>query len=159
MQRIYNSVEDVNKFYGVDLKLPNNIPEGCNVICYRVESLYSLRPFNFYQESEGTLYYFATNNWCDSMKSNLVEEVVADSEDGISDLIYLRLNEKKDKYTPARLLGVETDHGYITDAGFRYAETTTGDVYCTRDDLKFYISDDNDETVSFDEYVDMFYER
>lgn len=59
-------------------------------------------------------------------------------------------------FTPERLLGVLTDHGYIQDVGIRYV-TTTGYHYCTLEDLKFYISDDSDETVSFEEYVNKFY--
>lgn len=62
----------------------------------------------------------------------------------------------KGKFTPQRLLGVLTDHGYIQDVGILYV-TTTGYHYCTLDTLKFYISDYSDETVSFEEYVKMFY--
>ena len=60
------------------------------------------------------------------------------------------------EFTPERLLGVETDRGYIVatgqdvvvceDSGGWYAET-----------LKYYISDDCDETVSFYEYIKLFY--
>ena len=63
----------------------------------------------------------------------------------------------KGVFTPKRLLGVLTDHGYIQDVGILYV-TTTGYHYCTLEDLKFYISDDSDETVSFEDYVRMFYE-
>lgn len=83
-----------------------------------------------------------------------------------STYIYLRLtpeqpkeeiDERKDKFTPERLLGVLIDHGYIQDVGIRYV-TTTGYHYCDKNELKYYISDENDETVSFDEYVKMFYD-
>ena len=60
------------------------------------------------------------------------------------------------EFTPERLLGVLTDRGHITTteqavvicegSGAWYAET-----------LKYYISDDSDETVSLDEYVKLFY--
>lgn len=68
----------------------------------------------------------------------------------------LPLGDGKPKFVPERLLGVLTDHGYIQDVGIRYI-TTTGYHYCEKEDLKFYISDDSDETVSFDEYVKLFY--
>ena len=68
----------------------------------------------------------------------------------------LPLEDDKPKFVPERLLGVLTDRGYIRSSkqgvvvcegsGAWYAET-----------LKYYISDDSDETVSFDEYIKLFY--
>ena len=68
----------------------------------------------------------------------------------------LPLEDDKPKFVPERLLGVETDRGYIRSSkqgvvvcegsGAWYAET-----------LKYYISDDSDETVYFDEYIKLFY--
>jgi hypothetical protein len=66
------------------------------------------------------------------------------------------MSDVKGVFTPERLLGVLTDHGFIQDVGIRYI-TTTAFHSCEKEDLKFYISDDSDETVSFDEYVKMFY--
>ena len=80
------------------------------------------------------------------------------------------MNDLKDKFTPERLLGVETDKGFITNVveiGFYdimkpsyYVYTTESlskysiaDVHST----KYYISDDSDEAVSFDEYIKLFY--
>ena len=65
----------------------------------------------------------------------------------------------KDMFTPERLLGAETTLGYIT------AIINDGTVMLSRNNvcwynislLKYYISDDSDETVSFHEYVNMFY--
>ena len=68
----------------------------------------------------------------------------------------LPLEDDKPKFTPERLLGVETNRGHIT-------LTEQGIVVCEgsgawfADGLMYYISDDSDETVSFDEYVEMFY--
>ena len=80
-------------------------------------------------------------------------------------------NDIKDKFTPERLLGVETDKGFITNVveiGFYDIMKPSYYVYTTeslsKEDLydvhstKYYISDDSDETVSFDEYVKLFYE-
>ena len=80
-------------------------------------------------------------------------------------------NDIKDKFTPERLLGVETDKGFITNVveiGFYDIMKPSYYVYTneslSKEDLydvhsiKYYISDDSDETVSFDEYVKLFYD-
>ena len=60
------------------------------------------------------------------------------------------------EFTPERLLGVQTDYGYIRSS-------QQGIVLCEGsgawfvDELKYYISDDSDETVSLDEYIRLFY--
>ena len=79
----------------------------------------------------------------------------------------LPLEEDKPIFTPERLLGVETTLGFIVDVfGKDYTnpltcfffETTDGTSYSTYNDgVKFYISDVSDETVSFEEYVKLFY--
>ena len=62
------------------------------------------------------------------------------------------------EFTPERLLGVETTEGFINKlnpniTGFVNIGYTT----CDPRDLKFYISDDSDETASLDEYIKLFY--
>ena len=78
----------------------------------------------------------------------------------------------KGMFTPDCLVGVETDKGYIShivvyenflNMGEKqyYAYTTES---LSKEDLigvhtlKYYISDESDETVSFTEYVEMFYD-
>ena len=61
------------------------------------------------------------------------------------------------------LLGVQTNKGFVT-AVYEYEHNEEGFVF-DLDELgqyhpsafRYYISDDSDETVSFDEYVQMFY--
>ena len=80
------------------------------------------------------------------------------------------MNDLKDKFTPERLIGVETDKGFITNVveiGFYDIMKPSYYIYTTeslsKEDLydvhstKYYISDDSDETVSFDEYIKLFY--
>lgn len=74
-------------------------------------------------------------------------------------------NDIKDKFTPERLLGVETSAGYIKYIHFikdfeRKITTVQLDNkhWYFPESLNFYISDENDETVSFDEYVKLFYD-
>ena len=79
-------------------------------------------------------------------------------------------NDIKDKFIPERLLGVETDKGFITNVveiGFYDIMKPSYYIYTneslSKEDLydvhsiKYYISDDSDETVSFDEYIKLFY--
>lgn len=159
-KRVFNSIEEINELFGVELKLPENIPEGCNVLCYKVIGLHELNIFGFYRETEEGLYICSYHGDFTHSSISLDDEVRYDQN--LSTIyVYLRLkdeNEVKEKFTPERLLGVKTSHGYILDVGCRYI-TTTSYMYCEKDELKFYISDDSDETVSYDEYVDRFYER
>ena len=80
------------------------------------------------------------------------------------------MNDLKDKFTPERLLGVETTKGFITNVveiGFYDIMKPSYYVYTTeslsKEDLydvhsiKYYISDESDETLSFEEYVKLFY--
>lgn len=71
----------------------------------------------------------------------------------------------KGTFTPERLLGVETNTGFITSVeeriymGYKARVTTTKGFSYFMETLDYYISDDSDETVSFEEYVRMFYEE
>ena len=69
-------------------------------------------------------------------------------------------NAIEDKFTPERLLGVETTLGYITTIiNERVVMLSSNNVYWYNLNLlKYYISDDSDETVSFDEYLKLFYD-
>lgn len=68
----------------------------------------------------------------------------------------LPLKDDKPKFVPERLLGVETDRGHIiaTEQGVVVCEGSGGWYV---DVLRYYISDDSDETVSLDEYIKLFY--
>ena len=77
-----------------------------------------------------------------------------------------------DLFTPDCLVGVETDRGYVTSVlsvnWFSEYLKPSLFVYTTeslsKEDLidvhtlKYYISDESDETVSFTDYVNMFYD-
>ena len=77
----------------------------------------------------------------------------------------------KGLFTPDCLVGVETTKGFITNVveiefydimkPSYYVYTTESlskeDLYDVHN-LKFFISDESDETVSFREYVEIFYE-
>lgn len=151
--RVFNSVEEIRKVYGVDVNIPEPLHPECNVVGFIVEDLLNIRYFQAYKENEQGFFTLACgDNWKKS--SNSLEDEIEFDKSLHNAYIYLRLN--KEVFTPKRLLGVATDHGYIQDVGLLYV-TTTGYHYCTLDTLKFYISDYSDETVSFEEYVKMFY--
>ena len=78
-----------------------------------------------------------------------------------------------DLFTPDCLVGVETNYGYITtvlSVSFGSTEHFNPSLYVytteslSEEDLKdvhnlkYYISDESDETVSFTDYVNMFYD-
>lgn len=63
MNKIFNSIEDINKTYGVSLELPNYVPNGCNVICYKVNDLFSVEQEDYYREdAKGFMY--VNPCWC-----------------------------------------------------------------------------------------------
>ena len=99
-----------------------------------------------------------------SESTTLDEEVSYDIYNGYN-YVYLRL-EQKDVFTPDCLVGVETTKGFITyvfETEFCGINVYTTESLSKEDlydvhKLNFFISDDSDETVSFKEYVEMFYE-
>ena len=74
-------------------------------------------------------------------------------------------SEHKTKFTPELLLGVETTLGYIKDVWITTMTFTPRTFINTTEcrnlhvsEVEYYISDESDETVSFTEYVEMFYD-
>jgi len=153
--RVFNGVEEIREVYGVDVNIPEPLHPECNVVGFIVEDLFNIRYFQAYKETEQGLFrLMCGDNWKKSFES--LEDELEFDKNLYNTYIYLRL-ENKEVFSPIRLLGVLTDHGYIKDVVIRHV-TTTDYHYCTLEELKFYISDDSDETVSFEEYVRMFYE-
>ena len=156
MSKIFDNVVDVEKYLGTPVTIPSDIPEDCNVLCY---SETTGNTPSFYKDCHNSLHYiegFSGVSW-ESPRKTLEQEAVWDNCYGYN-LAYLRL-EQKDKFTPERLLGVETTEGFINKLnqnikGFINIGYTT----CDPRELQYYISDDSDETVSFDDYLKLFYE-
>lgn len=168
MSKIFDNIVDVESYLGVTICIPEDIPEDCNVLCY---SETTGNTPSFYKDCHNSLHYidgFSGVSW-ESPRKTLEQEAVWDNCYGYN-LAYLRL-EQKGAFTPERLLGVETTEGFITNVveiGFYDIMKPSYYVYTTeslsKEDLydvhsiKYYISDDSDETVSFDEYVKLFYD-
>ena len=158
-KRVFDNIEEINQKFGVDLKLPEHIPEGCNLLCYEIVDLYDVRFFNHYKLNDKLYHYVVSRkNWKVSNDS-LELEVLEDAEMSNSKYAYLHLTQQEDdkpKFVPERLLGVETDRGHImaTEQDVVVCEGSGGWFV---DGLRYYISDDSDETVSLDEYIKLFY--
>ena len=161
-KRIFDSIEDINKTFGVDLELPKKVPEGADIICYNIVDLYRVELFMYFKETLHELLGYAGGKWDHSGSVSIEEEIKWDSESSSNSFIYLRLAQKhiKHKFTPERLLGVETTLGYITTIiNERVVMLSRNNIYWYNLNLlKYYISDDSDETVSFEEYVKLFYD-
>ena len=157
--RVFTNIEDINRKFGVEIKLPEHIPDGCNLLCYKVADLYDVRFFHPYKLDDKLYHYVASSNSWDVSNESLELEIIEDNTSNIATYIYLHLTQQdsdKPKFTPERLLGVLTDLGYVEEVGETYLNTEKY-LWCGFDSVKYYISDDSDETVSFDEYVEMFY--
>lgn len=129
--RIFNTVEEIELLLGSKVEIPiKHIPSSCSIVGFdKVDTKFCVfLPNEHFRRSE--------------------------------DFVYLRLNEKKDKFTPERMLGVETTLGYITTIiNEGVVKLSRNNVYWYNLNLlKYYTSDDSDETVSFNEYVKLFYE-
>ena len=146
------------------MSIPNDIPNGCNVIGWNIKDLDDV---TFYKEDDKFFFFFShySKGWVMSESLTLDEEVSYDICNDYS-YVYLRL-EQKDVFTPDCLVGVETNKGFITYVaavgtynGAKYYVYTTEIEHSLVDvhKLKFFISDYSDETVSFEEYVELFYE-
>ena len=161
-KRIFDSIEEVNKTFGVDLELPKKVPEGADIICYNIVDLYRVELFMYFKETLHELLGYTGGKWDYSGSVSIEEEIKWDSESSSNSYIYLRLSQKhiKDKFTPECMLGVETTLGHITTI------INEGVVMLSRNNvywynlnlLKYYISDDSDEAISFEEYVKLFYD-
>ena len=167
---VFDNVEEINEFYGVNLKIPKFIPEGCNLLCYQIVGVREIVFFHHYKIEDSLYHYDKTyDSWVFSNNS-LEQELSYDKASRVSWYIYLRIEQKvkstdeKLKFTPERLLGVLTTGGHIKDVNFSkdfYSTIKTVQLfnkrwYCPQS-LGYYISDVSDETVSFDEYVKLFY--
>lgn len=160
---IFDSIEEINVKYEVELVTPVNIPETSNFACYFIEDLYNVKFLQFYREDDlGLCYYnFNTEAWY-LVNENLEKEIMEDFITIGPKYIYLRLTQQGDcdktTFTLEHLLGVETDKGFINKINPNLRSFV--DIgYMAHDprDLQYYISDDSDETVSFDEYINRFY--
>ena len=160
-QRIFNSAQEIEVVFGVKVVLRDNLPKNCNVVMYQLGDKPEIRPVDYFVENENGLFYITYNGKMEVQNDSLEDEVAWDYENlGHKTFIYLRLATKdnSDVFTPERLLGVETTEGFINKLnqnikGFINIGYTT----CDPRELQYYISDDSDETVSFDEYVKLFY--
>ena len=170
---VFESIEHLNMFSNVEVKLPINIPYDCNLVCYTVVEG-EVNYFALYKETDKGLFSLFKGGWEYSSESLQAE---IDFDKSLSNkYIYVQINRKpKDKevdvFTPDCLVGVETTKGFITNV----IEMTFCDIFkpsyyvyttesLSKEDLydvhniKFFISDDSDETVSFRDYVEMFYD-
>ena len=157
-KRVFDSIEEINQKFSADLTVPTDLPKGCNLLCYVITGLYGVELFHPYK-LDNNLHHWDkyANSWIFS-NENLDQELLDDKFTGRHNYIYLHLTTK-DKFTPERLLGVETTEGFINKLnqnikGFVNIGYTT----CDPRELQYYISDDSNEAVSFDEYVKLFYD-
>ena len=164
-KRIFDSIEDINKTFGVDLELPKKVPEGADIICYNIVDLYRVELFMYFKETLRELLGYTGGKWDHSGSVSIEEEIKWDSESSSNSYIYLRLAQKhiKYKFTHERLLGVETTEGFVTHTFPSFSTGrlflhTTGCRNLLVSEVEYYISDDSDEAVSFDEYLKLFYE-
>jgi len=117
-QRIFNSAQEIEGVFGVKVVLRDNLPKNCNVVMYQLGDKPEIRPVDYFVENENGLFYITYNGKMEVQNDSLEDEVAWDYENLVhKTFIYLRLATKdnSDVFTPERLLGVETDKGFITN--------------------------------------------
>lgn len=172
-QRIFSSTQEIESVFGVKVVFRDNLPKNCNVVMYQLGEKPEIRPIDYFVENENGLFYVTYNGKMEMQNTSLEAEVAWDYRYmGNKTFIYLRLATKdnSDVFTPERLLGVETNKGFIIGVlvSNAFADYIKPSYYVYTSEsphkledihkVKFYISDDSDETVSFEDYVRMFYE-
>lgn len=162
MSKIFDNVADVVSYLGVPVSIPSYIPEDITILCYSGDYKY---PY-LYKQNQDSLQYTSDigGGWRDTGSKSLEEEVEWDVRNGYK-FAYLRLTTKDNSnvFTPDRLLGVETTEGFVTSV---FNSEYTGRLFINAtncrnlvvSEVEYYISDDSDETVSFEEYVNKFYD-
>lgn len=166
-KHIFDSAEDINEFYGVNLKMPKFIPNGCNLLCYEIVGVRDIAFFHYYKIENNLYYYNKLDNIWIFSNTSLEQEVAEEIVSSGSRYIYLSIEQKvnhvdeKLKFTTERLLGVcvygYNEYDYIV--GFLKSGAVlleSGYVY-NAERLSYYASDDSDEIVSLDEYIKLFY--
>lgn len=161
MSKIFDNIVDVENYLGIPVSIPSGIPEGTGVICYGEDGEH---PYLYKQNQDSLQYtgHYIGGGWRDAGSKSLEEEVEWDVRNGYK-FAYLRLatKDKSDVFTPERLLGVETNKGFVE--GIASVDSNiyliTGSHIISASRCKFYISDDSDENVSYEEYVRIFYEE
>lgn len=159
MSKIFDNIADVVSYLGVPVSIPSDIPEDTTILCYDGGDEY---PYLYKQNQDSLQYtsYIRGGGWRDADSKSLEEEVEWDVRKGY-EFAYLRLTTKdnSDVFTPERILGVETNKGFVE--GIVSVDSNiyliTGSHIISASRCKFYISDTSDETVSFEEYVNKFY--
>ena len=156
MSDVFNDIQSVRNFLNRNVQLPKTLPNGCNAVCYYGVGYY----LSYCKEVNNHVYHYAENvdRWLTTGFENLEKMARYNNK-----FAYLRLSEKKDKFTPERLLGVETTEGFVTHTFPSFSTGrlflhTTGCRNLLVSEVEYYISDESDEAVSFEEYVKLFYD-
>lgn len=112
MSKIFDNIADVERYLGIPVTVPSDIPEDAAVLCYDEDGEC---PY-LYKQNQDRLQYISNkgSRWRDTGSRSLEEEVELDVRIGFK-FAYLRLATKgnSDVFTPERLLGVETNTGFI----------------------------------------------
>lgn len=165
MSKIFDNIADVENYLRISVSIPSDIPEDTTILCYDDDGDH---PYIYKQNQDSLQYtgHYIGGEWRETGSKSLEEEVEWDIRNGYK-FAYLRLATKdnSDVFTPERLLGVETNTGFITSVevifymGYRARVTTTKGFSYFMETLDYYISDVSDETVPFEQYVRIFYEE
>lgn len=172
VSKIFDSIEEIEKAYGVEVEIPKTLPNGCNVICYKVDGLYTVNFFQACKENEQGFFSLEHGGVWEKASNSLEDQIEWDKANLCKDRIYLRLvtKDNSDVFNHNRLIGVETTRGIITNVvEYRYGNTKpTYFAYTSEslskedlfdlDTLEIFISDSTDDVVSLKEYIEMFYE-
>ena len=166
----FNSVEDMNECYGIDVELPSDLLGNADLVCYEI-----VEPFNY----DYLVQYVFTNVGFHHLGSfgkpyiNNRNEITLESEVYEDDLyryegrcfVYVRVNDYLRKHLEKTLLGCEFIHNKLTSEtrtrGFVHSVEArkSGSVVIDQYGLTWYLSeqlfypDDYSDPIPYKEWV------
>lgn len=163
----YNSISELNDFYGVNLELPKNgINKETQLLCYEINGLHNVSFLCEYKMMNGGLYFFREGyDWCheeysiNNEKELYTNDLVYHNNDNYR---YVRVGDHLLKGISDELLGCEFWKQSTGGSNFVSGITRSDDgLYVVNQygfetllcDAKFYLNDFDNSLVGYEEFV------
>ena len=109
----FNSIEEMNKCYGVDAEMPSDLCSNADLVCYEIVEPFTYKEVYQYRFDEYGLKYFSLGLWCNNYQ-NIVNEILLNKDDFDNYkgrcFVYVRVNDYLRKHLEKSLLGCEFVH-------------------------------------------------
>ena len=111
----FNSVEEMNEYYGIDAELPSDLYTDTGLACYEIVEPFTYEEVCQYKFEGGGLECFVLGRWCNNL-SSIDNERLLNNHDFYNYegrcFVYVRVNEYLRKHLEKTLIGCEFVHKY-----------------------------------------------